>query len=464
MSSLRYLDFQETIIALATPPGKGAIAVLRISGKEAISITNRFFKGKNLEKQPSHTVHFGVLVDGEEIIDEVLVTIFIAPKSYTGENVVEISCHGSSYIIRRIIELYLKNGVRHAKAGEFTQRAFLNGKLDLAQAEAVADLIACETALAHRAAIQQMRGGFSAQIKELRQQLIQFAALIELELDFSEEDVEFADRSQLIELVHRIQSVIKELLQSFQWGNVLKNGVTVVIVGKPNAGKSTLLNTLLNEEKAIVSEIAGTTRDCIEDEVVIEGHLFRFIDTAGLREYTSDRIEEIGIEKTKAKMQQADIILYLFDLQNTPVKELLEEVHRLEALKKPFLLVGNKIDAVTKETLTALEDLSLNYQVVFISAIQKIGIERLKASFIEIVHRQEFQASNVIVTNSRHYEALQNCQKSLNEILLGLQSKISGDLLAIDIRQALYFLSEITGDITTEDLLEHIFSKFCIGK
>jgi len=460
MTALRYFDNQDTIIALATPPGRGAIAVLRISGRQAIAITNRVFKGKNLEKQPTHTAHFGRLIDGDEIVDEVLATIFVAPKSYTGENTVEISCHGSPYIVKRIIELYNKQGVRYAKAGEFTRRAFLNGKLDLAQAEAVADLIASETQLAHRAAINQIRGGFSADIKALRHQLIHFASLIELELDFGEEDVEFADRQDLKNLVIKIQSVIDGLLQSFKLGNVIKNGIPTVIAGKPNAGKSTLLNALLNEEKAIVSEIAGTTRDFIEDELIIDGISFRFIDTAGLRDNATDRIEEIGIARTKAKMQEADLILYLFDVNTTVLADLGTAINQLENIGKPFLLVANKTDTL----VDIMPFYTLHQDIVFISAHQKQGLDTLKQRLVQTVNMQNFSIGNTIVTNSRHYEALQNCRQALSDVWQALEQNTTGDFLAIDIRQALHYLGEITGEITTEDLLANIFSKFCIGK
>ncbi|MDH5474500.1 MAG: tRNA uridine-5-carboxymethylaminomethyl(34) synthesis GTPase MnmE, partial [Cyclobacteriaceae bacterium] len=341
-------NIQDTIIALATPQGVGAIAVIRLSGDDAISITNKVFKGKDLEKQPSHTIHFGTLRGksedkGEAIIDEVLVSIFKTPTSFTKENVVEISTHGSPYIVKQVIKLLLKNGARLAKPGEFTQRAFLNGQFDLAQAEAVADLINSDTAASHEAAMNQMRGGFSKEIGRLREELIHFASMIELELDFGEEDVEFADRDDLKALINKLLVVIEALIKSFDLGNVIKNGVPTVIAGKPNAGKSTLLNALLNEERAIVSEIAGTTRDSIEDEITIEGINFRFIDTAGLRE-TTDTIEAIGVERTQAKMKTASLIIYMFDLVNDSVTEILKEVNRLENSGKPFVCVGNKID------------------------------------------------------------------------------------------------------------------------
>jgi tRNA modification GTPase len=461
MNLSRHFDTTDTIIALITPAGKGAVAVLRVSGTNAVSVTNLFFKGKNLEKQNTHTVHFGSLVASDEVIDEVLITLFFAPKSYTGENVVEISCHGSPYIIKKIIELYLSQGVRYAQAGEFTRRAFLNGKLDLAQAEAVADLIASETALSHRAALNQMRGGFSAEIRILREKLVHFASLIELELDFAEEDVEFADRKDLKKLVTELQTVIADLVASFKIGNVIKNGIPTVIAGKPNAGKSTLLNALLNEEKAIVSEIAGTTRDFIEDELIIEGISFRFIDTAGLRDDTADKIEAIGVARTKVKMQEASLIIYLFDLTNTTATELGEEVNKLENLGKPFLLVGNKTDQATSSSFELFRHFE---NIVFISADKKEGLENLKNKLLEAINVADFSVGNTIVTNARHYENLTACYAALTDVMNGLENNLTGDFLALDIRQSLHFLGEITGEITTDDLLANIFSKFCIGK
>ena len=450
----------DTIIALATANGIGAIGVIRLSGPKAITTTDALFPAKDLTTQPSHTIHFGTIRDEGEIVDEVLVSLFKAPNSYTREDVVEISCHGSPYIIKRIIELFIRNGVRLAKAGEFTQRAFFNGQLDLAQAEAVADLIASDSEASHKAAINQMRGGFSQKIKELRGQLIHFASMIELELDFGEEDVEFADRSDLRQLIESLLQVIKGLKDSFQLGNVVKNGVPTVIAGKPNAGKSTLLNTLLNEERAIVSDIAGTTRDVIEDEMIIEGISFRFIDTAGLRD-TSDKIEAIGVEKTRSKMKEASLILYLFDLSTETVIEVQSEINMLENLGIPFIIVGNKMDKAQSKLLEIVDQ---DPRSVIISAISKENVEALKQKVLEVTQLDSFNAGDTIVTNARHFESLLQTQNSLEDVINGLNNKVTGDFLAMDIRQSLHYLGEITGEITTDDLLGNIFSKFCIGK
>ena len=460
-------SIQDTIIALATPQGVGAIAVIRLSGKDAITIVNKVFKGKDLEKQPTHTIHFGTLRDDDlpdgkagKIVDEVLVSLFKEPTSYTKENVVEISTHGSQFIVKQVIQLLLKNGARLAKPGEFTQRAFLNGQFDLAQAEAVADLINSDTAASHEAAMNQMRGGFSQEIARLREELIHFASMIELELDFGEEDVEFADRDDLKALIDKLLVVINALIKSFDLGNVIKNGVPTVIAGKPNAGKSTLLNALLNEERAIVSDIAGTTRDVIEDEINIEGINFRFIDTAGLRE-TTDTIEAIGVERTQAKMKEASLIIYMFDLANEPITDILREVNKLENAGKPFVCVGNKIDKADQDVM---EQLKPNKHFVFISASQKSYIEDLKSKILEMVNLDTFQTGNTVVTNIRHYENLMQTRNALNDVLAGLGNNVTGDFLAMDIRQSLHYLGEITGEITTDDLLDNIFSKFCIGK
>ncbi|GAB4330036.1 MAG: tRNA uridine-5-carboxymethylaminomethyl(34) synthesis GTPase MnmE [Flammeovirgaceae bacterium] len=466
MSLLRQ-SMTDTIIALATPVGRGAIAVFRLSGTDAIKITQKVFKSggkktKDLEKQASHTIHFGTLLDAEgQIIDEVLVSLFKAPKSYTGENVVEISAHGSPYIIQRIIRLFQEQGVRYARAGEFTKRAFLNGKLDLAQAEAVADLIASETEAAHKAAIHQMRGGFSKTIRELREKLIHFASLIELELDFGEEDVEFADRKDVRNLIIEIQQTIAPLIDSFAAGNVIKNGIPVVIAGKPNAGKSTLLNALLNEEKAIVSEIAGTTRDFIEDELVMQGISFRFIDTAGLRE-TSDAIEKIGVERAKKKIKEASLLLYIFDSSNiSDIQDFKKEYEKAISFQIPMIMVGNKSDVLKKSIADELEKMP---DTILISAKEKTGLEELTQKMLEKVQSNTFQTGNTVITNARHYESLINTQKALYEVLSSLDAGMTGDLLALDIRNALHSLGEITGEITTDDLLANIFSKFCIGK
>ncbi|WMN12811.1 tRNA uridine-5-carboxymethylaminomethyl(34) synthesis GTPase MnmE [Marivirga salinae] len=454
-------QLKETIIALSTAPGVGAIAVIRLSGEDAIDITNSVFRGKNLLEQKSHTAHFGTIRNEEgEIIDEVVATLFIAPHSFTKENVVEISCHGSPYIVQRLIKLFLTKGVRLAKAGEFTQRAFLNGQFDLAQAEAVADLINADTEASHKAALNQMRGGFSEQIKNLRAELIHFASMIELELDFGEEDVEFADRDDLKKLVNQLLSVITALVSSFDLGNVIKNGVPTVIAGKPNTGKSTLLNALLNEEKAIVSDIAGTTRDFIEDEINLEGVVFRFIDTAGLRD-TEDKVEAIGVSRTKEKMKQASLIIYMFDLKNDSLTEVNRDINMLENLGIPFIKVGNKMDEAQPELFAEMKK---DPNTLFISAINKEGLEALKSKLVETVNLDNFKTGDTVVTNIRHYDNLVQTQNSLNAVLRGLGDNITGDFLALDIRHALRFLGEITGEITTDDLLANIFSKFCIGK
>lgn len=434
--------------------------MIRLSGPEAIKLTNQVFKGKNLEEQASHTLHFGTIRDGERIIDEVVAGLFVAPHSYTKENVVEISCHGSEYIIAEIIKLFLQKGARLAEPGEFTKRAFLNGQLDLAQAEAVADLISSNSRMSHEVALKQMRGGFSAEIKNLRNQLVHFASMIELELDFAEEDVEFADRDALRNLINKIQTLIRHLLDSFELGNVLKNGVPTVIVGKPNAGKSTLLNVLLNEEKAIVSDIPGTTRDFIEDEIQINGIRFRFIDTAGLRE-TEDKVEALGVARTYQKVDEAALVLYLFDINTTSPAELETEINQLAVTGKPVLPVANKMDAA--QTLPSGFNGFEN--LVAISAFRKENIQALKDALVagvKVAHIQDRSAT--IVTNLRHVASLQKTHQSLEDVLSGLSQGISTELVASDIRRALHALGEITGEITTDDLLENIFSKFCIGK
>lgn len=448
----------DTIIALATPSGVGAIAVIRLSGPEAINLTNKVFKNRDLSQQASHTIHFGTIRDGETVLDEVLVSLFVAPHSYTKENVVEISTHGSPYIIESIIKLLIRNGARNAKPGEFTLRAFLNGSLDLSQAEAVADLIASNSQASHQVAMQQMRGGFSNELKDLREQLIHFASMIELELDFSEEDVEFANRDQLKQLTLQITRVISRLIQSFEQGNVIKNGVPVVIAGKPNVGKSTLLNALLNEERAIVSEIAGTTRDTIEDEMTIGGINFRFIDTAGIR-HTLDVVEAIGVERTHEKMRQSKLIIYLVDpLQN--LQEIQLQLEELAALHIPFVAVVNKSDLLQDDFKTQLAAINAS----FISAKNKEGIDELKEEVLRKVNLHNLSTDDVLVTNIRHVEALQKTEEALERVLYGIDNPVTSDFLAMDIKQALHYLGEITGMVTTDDLLENIFSKFCIGK
>jgi tRNA modification GTPase len=452
---------EDTILALATPQGVGAIAVIRISGKDAIRVCNEVFFGKNLEEQPSHTIHLGTIRDGEKIIDEVLVSLFKGPRSFTKENVVEISTHGSSYIVNQVLKLFVRKGVRLAKPGEFTQRAFLNGQFDLAQAEAVADLIHSDSESSHQAALNQMRGGFSSEIQELRNQLIHFASMIELELDFSEEDVEFVSREGLRHLVERILRLVEELILSFDLGNVIKNGVPTVIAGKPNAGKSTLLNALLNEEKAIVSDIAGTTRDFIEDELSLGGVIFRFIDTAGLRE-TTDTIEAIGVSRTQEKMRTASLILYLFDLSDTDLVEVHRDLNKLDNLGVPYLKVGNKLDNAKNNIVKELQ--SKYPDMLMISAGNKENLDLLKSRILELVNLDKFRTGNTVVTNVRHYDSLTKTRESLLEVLGGLDQLVTNDFLAMDIRRALHYLGEITGEVTTDDLLANIFSKFCIGK
>ncbi|WP_207495727.1 tRNA uridine-5-carboxymethylaminomethyl(34) synthesis GTPase MnmE [Aridibaculum aurantiacum] len=453
--------WDDTIVALATPPGVGAIGVVRLSGNDAIHITNQLFPSKNLLDQPSHTLHVGLLKKDGIAIDQVVISLYKAPASYTGENVVEISSHGSPYVLEKIIQALTAGGARLAKAGEFTQRAFLNGKLDLTQAEAVADLISSNTEASRKHALQNIRGGFSSVLKQLRDQLLSFSALIELELDFSQEDVEFADRTQLYQLIETAGITTTQLLSSFALGNVIKNGVQVAIIGKPNAGKSTLLNTLLNENRAIVSEIAGTTRDTIEEILNIDGILFRLIDTAGIRQHTHDVIESIGVEKSLEKMKQADVVLYLFDVTEMTTAELLVLVNEMNQQQIKFILVGNKADKATDEELA--EKYS-EIPVLFISAANKRNIETLKQRLVDQVISENLQQENTIISNARHYEALRLVDQSLQEIKEGLDNGIPGDLVALDIRRCLHYLGEITGEITNEDQLDYIFSKFCIGK
>jgi len=454
--------WNDTIVALSTPPGVGAIGVIRLSGDIAFKIVNELFPSKDLYQQSSHTVHVGLIKDGEETIDEVVVALFKGPKSYTGEDVIEISCHGSPYIQQQLVQACVRLGTRIAKPGEFTQRAFLNGKLDLTQAEAVADLIASNTAASQKTALNNIRGGFSSVLKKLREQLIGFSALIELELDFSQEDVEFADRKQFYEIIQLAQITTQHLLQSFQLGNVIKNGVSVAIIGKPNAGKSTLLNTLLNENRAIVSEIAGTTRDTIEEVLNIKGILFRLIDTAGIREHSTDVIELVGIEKSLEKMKSADVVLYIFDVNQMDAFELLTISRQFEKTGKKYMLAGNKVDAISnvavKEKFAGFEN------IIFISAKNNEGIDAIESNLFSSTVNEQPATESVVVTNARHYEALKQVHQSLSEIKAGLDNHIPGDLLALDIRHCLHFISEITGDISNEDVLDFIFSKFCIGK
>jgi len=453
--------WDDTIVALATPPGIGAIGVIRISGPASWGIVAKLFPSKDLQQQSSHTIHVGYLKEEEEVLDEAVVSLFKGPRSYTGEDVVEVSCHGSPYIQERVIQAFLKGGARLARPGEFTQRAFLQGKFDLAQAEAVADLIASNTAAAARTALHTIRGGFSRALKELRVQLLSFSALIELELDFSQEDLEFADRSQLYRLILEAEGTTQTLLQSFRLGNVIRNGVQVAIVGRPNAGKSTLLNTLLNENRAIVSEIAGTTRDTIEEILNIDGILFRLIDTAGIRAHTTDLIESIGMERSLEKMEQADIVVYLFDAED-PLEEIAARKKELTDKGRPFLLVANKMDNLGEDR--ARSKFNSIPGILFISAKTQQRINALKERLVDLVLQGQTQLEGTIVTNARHYQALQQVAQSLTTIHQGLDDKLPGDLLSLDIRHCLHYLGEITGEITSEDRLDYIFSKFCIGK
>ncbi|NND88196.1 MAG: tRNA uridine-5-carboxymethylaminomethyl(34) synthesis GTPase MnmE [Flavobacteriaceae bacterium] len=455
----------DTIVALATPSGAGAIAIIRLSGPKAFTISNEIFSsisGKDLMKQATHTVHLGHIKEDDRLIDEVLVTLFKNPHSYTGEDVVEISCHGSPFIQQEIIQLCLRKGARMATAGEFTLRSFLNGKMDLSQAEAVADLIASDSEASHQLAIQQMRGGFSSEIQRLRDELLNFASLIELELDFAEEDVEFANREEFQQLITRIKFVLKRLIDSFASGNVLKNGIPVAIVGEPNVGKSTLLNVLLNEERAIVSDIAGTTRDTIEDEIVLGGIAFRFIDTAGIRE-TTDTIEGLGIKKTFEKIKDSQVVILLFDGSSMKLRSLTSIKLEIEKIKnqypqKPVLVVINKVDRVTEDQKEKVN--KILPEVLFLSAKTGEGVDQLTSQLLGFVNTGALRNNETIVTNSRHYDSLLKALEEIHKVQEGIDAELSGDLLAIDIRQALYYFGEITGEITNDDLLGNIFANF----
>ena len=459
----------DTIIALATPSGIGAIAVIRISGSDAINIVSPFFKSigtKSLKKQRTHTVHLGHILDGAKVIDQVLVSVFKNPNSYTGENVVEISCHGSSYIQQELIQLFLRHGCRMADNGEFTMRAFLNGKMDLSQAEAVADVIAANSKASHQMAIQQMRGGITNELKLLRQQLLDFASLIELELDFSGEDVEFANRTQFKELVLKIITVLKRLMDSFAFGNAMKNGIPVAIIGEPNVGKSTLLNALLNEEKAIVSEIAGTTRDAIEDELIIDGVVFRFIDTAGIRD-TQDVIENIGIKKTYEKADKAQLVIFLIDAEkfNGESAKVASELKKVnERFKnKRLLILVNKVDVLNEDEISIIKSLIPNS--LLLSAKTGLGLTTLKSKLTSLVNTGALSNNETIITNSRHFEALNQALQSIQAVQNGIDANIPSDLFAIDIRECLRYLGNITGEYDVDkDILGNIFSNFCIGK
>lgn len=453
--------WDDTIVALATPPGIGAIGVIRLSGQNSMAIADALFAGKDLLQQASHTLHVGMLKNDEGELDEVVVSLYKSPRSYTGENVVEISCHGSPFIQQQIITACIQKGARLAKPGEFTQRAFLNGKMDLTQAEAVADIIAAHSRAAQQTALKQLRGGFSSDLKELRDQLIGFAALIELELDFSQEDVEFADRRQLEQLIARLTAATTRLIGSFTLGNSIKNGVNVAIIGRPNAGKSTLLNALLNEERAIVSDIAGTTRDTIEEVLNINGVLFRLVDTAGIREHSTDSIETLGIERSKQNAEKSDIIIHLSDI-TSPDKE---EITWLKHYRSKVIDVFNKYDEAWPGYSNGEAFVTGSEEGVYISAKNKQGIEALKSIMFERAIGESIETENTIVTNARHYAALKKILECLNDIKTGMDNNLTGDLLAPDIRRCLHYLGEITGQVETDrDILGTIFGKFCIGK
>ena len=470
--------WDDTIVALSTAPGIGALGVIRLSGPEAVAIVDQIFPSKDLSIQHSHTLHIGLLKNGNEILDEVVVSLFRAPKSYTGEDVVEISCHGSTHIEGKILTACQQYGARLARAGEFTQRAFLKGKMDLTQAEAVADLIASQSEAARLSALHTMRGGFAQDLKNLREQLLGFSALIELELDFSQEDVEFADRRKFQTLIEEAQLLTNELIESFKYGNVIRNGVQVAIVGKPNAGKSTLLNSLLNEERAIVSDIAGTTRDTIEELLIIDGIEFRLIDTAGIRAHTTDRIEQLGIDKTHEKIEQADIVLEILDATATVEENLvIEKSKLLRVLNKTDLItdsilqsgkiilsVPDLLDASDRRALTILQEKFPDPELIFISAKNATGIANLKRALVNRVLGGKNKKEGTVVTNVRHHAALKEVAAALSEISAGLDKGIPGDLLSLDIRKCLYHLGEITGEVTSEEQLSWIFGKFCIGK
>jgi len=489
--------WDDTIVALSTPPGIGALGVIRLSGPSAVEIVNQLFPSKDLSAQLSHTLHVGLLKNGDEVLDEVVVSIYRAPKSYTGEDVIEISCHGSTHIEEKILSACIEHGARLARAGEFTQRAFLKGKMDLTQAEAVADLIASHSEAARLSALNTMRGGFAHDLKILREQLLGFSALIELELDFSQEDVEFADRKKFYDLIEEARQKVSVLIESFKYGNVIRNGVQVAIVGRPNAGKSTLLNSLLNEQRAIVSEIAGTTRDTIEEVLVIEGIEFRLIDTAGIRAHTADRIEQLGMDKTHEKIAQADIVLEILDAaemmnMETPFPDgspginensTVEKKKLIRVLNKTDLFSANvsRLHATTEKTgfqnteteflydASRRRDSSLHAKfpdsdLIFISAKTSTGIDRLKRALVDHVLWGNKIREGTVVTNARHHDALKQVANALQEIRSGLDNGLPGDLLSLDIRRALHYLGEITGEITNEEQLSWIFGKFCIGK
>jgi tRNA modification GTPase len=453
------MNFSDTIVALATPAGVGAIGVIRLSGDRAIEIVNAVFQPKDLSVQASHTIHYGRIESAGRVYDEVVASLYIAPRSYTKENVVEISCHGSPFIQESILQLFVEKGARFARPGEFTQRAFLNGAFDLAQAEAVADVIAADSAAAQNAALHQLRGGFSKELAALREELIHFASLIELELDFGEEDVEFADRKDLEDLVNQLLANIRPLVASFRTGNAVKNGVATVIVGKPNAGKSTLLNALLNEDRAIVSDIAGTTRDSLEDEWTLGGIKFRLVDTAGLRE-TTDVIEALGVERTQAWVKKAQVVIYMADATSETPAGFAAGVKALGELEIPVIKLLNKVDQISDLSAfnQAIPDL------IPISAKNRSGINDLETALLNVVGLDQVSTSGTLVTNLRHYQQLLQTQETLIGVLAALKTGLTGDLIAQDLRYALHHLGEITGQISNDDLLKNIFGKFCIGK
>ncbi|MDD6209821.1 MAG: tRNA uridine-5-carboxymethylaminomethyl(34) synthesis GTPase MnmE [Bacteroidales bacterium] len=464
-----FLTDRDTICAISTAPGVGGIAVIRVSGKEAIAICDKVFrplKGEPLSGRSSHTLCYGTVIENGNSIDDVVVSVFRAPHSFTGEDTIELSCHGSLYIQQQLLQLLIKNGCRAAQAGEFTQRAFLNGKMDLSQAEAVADLIASTSSASHRLALSQLRGGFSQELKRLRDEMLTFTSLIELELDFSEEDVEFADRTKLHRLSDSIAELLKKLVESFKVGNAIKNGIPVAIIGETNAGKSTLLNLLLKEEKAIVSDIHGTTRDVIEDTVVIGGVTFRFIDTAGIRE-TTDVIESLGIERTFQKIEQAAIVLWVVDANSSDALiGALSKVILPRAEGKELVLLLNKCDVLSEKELAAKLDFldALDVECLAISAKEQTNIDRLEELLLKISGVQSLNESDIVVTNIRHYEALSHAYEAVLRVQEGLQNNISGDFLSQDIREAIHYIGEIVGEITTDEVLGSIFSRFCIGK
>lgn len=458
----------DTICALATANGIGAIGIIRISGDDAIPVSAKIFDGKNLEKAQSHTVHYGFIKDGDEVIDEVMISVFKAPKTFTAEDSVEISFHGSPHIAKKILEVLIKNGARMAKAGEFTMRAFMNGRIDLSQAESIADLIASENEASRKVALNQLKGGITNEISFLRTDLLNFVSLIELELDFAEEDVEFADRSALNQLLDKIEAKLNSLIESFQYGNAIKNGTAVAIIGKPNAGKSTLLNALLKEERAIVSNIAGTTRDTIEEILHIKGHAFRLIDTAGLRE-TVDEIEAIGVKKAKEKVENANILVYLADAATENFSEDIEMIKSLQRDDLKLIICATKIDEVSPAQYELVEnifrkEISQDFDFITISAVENQNMQDLKNELSSYVEQLKSEESNVVITNQRHFEALGKSLDAANKVKEAITFQISTELLAYELRNALEHLGEISGEVTNDEVLGNIFSKFCIGK